>query len=91
MNHVDLIGMSVDGQAEGVHGNVGTFSILVYVKQLSENRQLLLESEDVLFSPKNYIGNYIFGDLYKNGVEEHYVFNTETGEIKVIPKLETAN
>jgi hypothetical protein len=56
-----------------------------------ENRQLILESEDVLFSPKNCIGNYIFGDCYKNGVKEHYVFNTETGEIKAISRPGTAN
>jgi len=50
-----------------------------------ENRQLLLESEDILFSPRNCIDNYIIGDNYINGIVEHYIFNTETGEFKVIP------
>ncbi|MBO5701618.1 MAG: hypothetical protein J6S71_04200 [Clostridia bacterium] len=56
-----------------------------------ENRQLILESEDVIFSPHNCIGNYIIGDTHINGIVEHYIFNTETGEIKAIPKLGTAN
>lgn len=56
-----------------------------------ENRQLILESEDVIFSPHNCIDNYIIGDTHINGIVEHYIFNTETGEIKAIPKLETAN
>ncbi len=56
-----------------------------------ENRQLLLESEDLLFSPKNCIGNYIFGDTHINGIDEHYIFNTETGELKAVPRLVSAN
>lgn len=53
-----------------------------------ENRQLLLESEDILFSPQNCIDNYIIGAEHINGIVEHYIFNTETGEIKTVPTIQ---
>jgi hypothetical protein len=53
-----------------------------------ENKKLLLESDEVLPTPYNCIGNYIIGRTIKNGNTEYYVFNLETGEIKTIPTIQ---
>ena len=49
-----------------------------------ENRQLILESDEALFMPKNYISNYILGYTSKGGVTKNYILNISTGEIKEI-------
>ena len=56
-----------------------------------ENRQLLLKINEKTLQIENRIGNYIIGKQYKDGVAEHYIINTETGEIKAIPKLTNTN
>ena len=53
-----------------------------------ENKKLLLESDEVLPTPYNCIGNYIICRTIKNGNTEYYVFNLETGEIKTIPTIQ---
>ena len=56
-----------------------------------ENKQLLFESEELLFNPTNCIGNYIFGYTIENTNKTHYLFNTETGEIKAVERPALSN
>ena len=65
-----------------------TGTVLRLCDARGENQQIIFESESLILTPQNIVGNYVKCYSTENDVIDHYIINIETGEMKQIPHLD---